>query len=140
MKKRTVKRVKNERKDLKDKINKMLLRLLILEHGPRCQICGSNRSRLGLFHILPKGRFKRIEYNRDNLLVAGWFCCHFIFHHDPYIANDRIIPRIKELKGDDYRERLATLDVTSQKITLLYLHALEKALRKELKQVDTGWK
>ena len=86
-------------------IDDLILAELIAERGPRCQICGGYKQ-LGLFHIIPKGSHPRLRFHRDNLLIAGWFCCHLPFHHSYYEARDRIVPRIKDIVGNDYEEVL----------------------------------
>jgi hypothetical protein len=103
---------------------------LISERGAQCEICGGLH-KLGLFHILPKGKYPRLRFYKENLLIAGWFCCHFVWHHSYYEARDRIEPRLKEILGDNYEEKLKILDGTAQKLT--YDRLLEI-----LKEVENG--
>lgn len=128
-----------ERTKLITEAEKTLLKILFYERGDKCEICGRKDSRLGLFHILPKGRYPRIRFSKNNLLIAGWFCCHYVFHHDFYIARDRIVPRIKELRGETYESDLQALDLMAPPINMTYLKVLVRALKKELKTLEKGW-
>jgi hypothetical protein len=108
---------------LKDAIEDLLLEELKEERGAKCELCGRN-SQLGLFHILPKGCHPRLRFTKSNLLIAGWFCCHLPWHHSYFEARDRIEPRIKELCGDDYEEKLWLLERELPKLDELTLRKL----------------
>lgn len=129
---------KSTRTRLIDACDDLMLEILKLERGERCEICGGTYN-LGLFHILPKGIYKRIRYHKMNLLVAGWFCCHYNWHHVFYIARDKIYPRIVELRGENFEDELRKLDITAPPLSESYLSVLEKALKKELKELERGW-
>lgn len=117
----------------------MLYKILIYERGERCEICGARNQRLGLFHILPKGRYPRIRFYKENILIAGWFCCHFPWHHSYYEARDRIVPRIKELRGENYEEDLIQKDQNAPKLDELYLKTIKELTEKELQTIEDGW-
>jgi hypothetical protein len=106
-----------------ERIDDLLLEKLKTERGSRCQICGKTMQ-LGLFHVIPKGSHPRLRFTERNLLIVGWFCCHLPFHHDYYIARDRIIPRIKELLGENYEEELLTLETTLPRMDRILLEEL----------------
>lgn len=131
-------RKENPRTKLIEEIDDLLLEIIKYERGERCEICGGSYN-LGLFHILPKGRYPRIRFYKQNLLIAGWYCCHFLWHHDYYIARDRIAPKIRQLRGDNYEEELTKLDVTASPLTEMHLKMLKRALGKELKALERGW-
>ena len=137
-KSRKVRRKKNPRTKLIEKLDKVLFEILLYERGERCEICGGSQQ-LGLFHILPKGRFQRIRFNKQNVLIAGWYCCHYLWHHDFYIARDRIAPKIRELRGENYEIELRQIDLTAPPLTELYLKTLLKALEKERDALERGW-
>ena len=86
---------------------------------------------LGLFHILGKGSHPRLRFYEENLLIAGWFCCHFPFHHDYYDARDRIVPRIKEIVGNDYEEVLLAVERTMPKWDRIMMEELLKGLEEQ---------
>ena len=129
---------KRPRTKLIESMERILYDILVYERGERCEICGGTYN-LGLFHILPKGEYPRIRFYKQNLLIAGWYCCHFHWHHNFYTGRDRIIPRIKELRGENFEEELRALDITATPLTDTYLRALKRALEKELKQLETSW-
>lgn len=117
------------------KCDKLLSQIILLERGSMCEICGK-RSNLGAFHILNKGTYPRIRFNKANILIAGWYCCHHPYHHNYYTARDRIIPKIKELRGDDYEDELRKLDAIAPKHNTLYLELLHEALKIELEALN----
>ncbi len=123
---------RSERAKLINKIEKLLLIKLKKERGDRCEICGK-RELVGLFHILPKGKYQRIRFNEENLLLAGWWCCHYPYHHDFYKTRDKIIPRIKELRGEDYEDRLKFLNAIEVKLTKFRLECIYHALKNTVK-------
>ena len=121
-----------------DACEHLTFEILKYKRGPKCELCGGNKQ-LGTFHILPKGRFQRLRFHKSNLLIAGWYCCHYDWHHTFIIARDVIEPRIKELCGENYEEDLRKLDLIQPKLTLTYLSTLKLALEAELKECEDGW-
>ena len=119
------------RKLLIKKCEHLLLKMLMVERGNKCEICGKKKI-LGLFHILPKGKYPRLRFYKENLLIAGWYCCHYQWHHDYYESRDRIAPRIKQLRGDDYEEKIAKVGEDCPKLTEAYLTELLLKFEKEL--------
>jgi len=130
---------KRPKTKLIEKAEAILFQILLYKRGERCEICGGPPIKLGLFHILPKGRYPRIRFHKDNLLLACWFKCHFPWHHSYYHARDIILPKIKELRGDDFEDRLRKVDATSPPVSVEYLSMLILALEKELESLDTKW-
>lgn len=133
-----MRRKKSPRTKLIEEADRLLFEILCLKRGKRCEICGG-RQKLGLFHIMPKGRYPRIRFHKRNLLIAGWFCCHYIWHHDYMLTRDRIVPRVKELRGNTYEDKLRVTDLGAKSITMVYLSALVRALKRELKSLEGGW-
>jgi hypothetical protein len=110
---------------------------ILLSKHKVCQICGNPKcGRLGVFHIFDKGRYPRLRYCRENLLVVGWLPCHAQFHqlarHDERAI--KIEERIKALRGADYVDRLKALDALGAKVTPMSLSLLKLALGQELAQ------
>lgn len=129
---------KTPRKKAIDDCEAMVFEILKYKRGAKCELCGG-KNQLGLFHILPKGRFQRLRFHKQNLLIAGWYCCHFDWHQTFIIARDKIEPRIKELRGNDYEVILRGLDLLQPKLTITYLTTLKAALEIELAEQESAW-
>jgi len=130
--KRTRLKPKSDKMKIIDHAEKLLRKILVIERGQVCELCDKGKSGLGLFHILNKQKYPRLRLDPDNTLIAGWFCCHNRFHHDPFFARDKVFPRIEELRGKDYEDRLklrhAMLPRMSATQASMYKAALEKEL------------
>ncbi len=127
------------RKRLINATKDVIRELYRIKYGSRCQICGKTRNDLGLFHILPTGRYSRLELAEDNILWAGWFCCHHKFHHDFYLAKD-IEKRIQALRGKTYYKRLQKLAETAPKMDEAQIKEYKEEYKRKLveaKQDDT---
>ena len=109
---------KSERTKWIDKCKKLLREDKFRLFGRICQFCGGAGG-LGLFHILNVGSHPRIQLHEENLLIAGWYCCHHKFHHDPYFARDIIFPKIDKICGKGWEERLSELNKTAPKLNLI---------------------
>jgi len=130
---------RSPRQKLIDEAESITFQILQYQRGSLCEICGGKTDQLGLFHILPKGRYQRLRFHKMNLLLACWFNCHYPWHHDYWIARDVIEPKIKELRGDNYENKLRALDLSAPKLTMTYLQVLIKALNIELEELERGW-
>ena len=109
----------------------MLRKILFIERGSTCELC-STRQASGLFHILPVGRFPKLQFHPRNVLLACWQPCHFVFHHDYYRAR-KIVERIKVLRGENYEEDLKVLDKLQPQLTLSHIKDIHLALSLQLK-------
>lgn len=127
---------RSDRKKLRDKIGAIHLKILRHERGDRCEICQipGNVSR---FHIMPIGSYPKLEFVDENILLVHWMnnCqAHFLHHHagsdDP--RNIRTLRRIKELRGEDYRERLSEMNKFIGTHNELYLLAKLDEFRNRL--------
>ena len=101
---------KSRKKKLRDKAGKLHLQLLKHQRDnyDTCEICGKKTDRLGRFHILRVGQSLRYEFIDNNILLTGWYCCHFPHHH--YGSNDKrnewIKKRIIQLRGKNHEEKI----------------------------------
>ena len=126
---RTPIKKKSDKKILREEIGKIHLEYLKHLRGnfDTCEICGKKTNRLGRFHILRVGQYPKLEFIDLNVLLTGWFCCHFPHHH--YGGNDpkvqHIEERIKELRGPKYRDELLLLDKIQPKQSIFYLNTLK---------------
>ena len=109
---------------------KLLFKILKKERGEMCELCGGT-ALLGTFHIMSKKTYPRIRLNKQNLLIAGWYCCHHLWHHDIEVQ-EVIHEKIKKLRGNDYRDQLKALDAFSPKLSMTRLNLLHEAFKKEL--------
>ena len=107
--------------------DKLMFAELIRERGAKCEFCGRTQG-LGTFHILRKATYPRIRYHRANLLLACWQPCHYTWHHDYKTARDKIEPKIKELCGEDYEEKLLALNLTAPRLTMTQLNLIKMSL------------
>ena len=109
--------MKSERKKHIDKCLELIRKPKIKLFGKKCQICGKS-TEVGNFHILNVGSHPRLQLYWDNIILAGWFCCHHPFHHDYYKARDVIVPRLKQLLGEDYEQQLRQKEKELPKLSL----------------------
>ena len=114
--------------------DRLIFKILVLERGLVCEICGG-RAGIGTFHIMSKKKCPRLRYHKRNLLLAGWFCCHSPWHHD-FDAKERIDAKIKQLRGEDYREEFIKMDIASEKLSVGRLGLMKEILQIELKSLE----
>lgn len=131
-------RKRSAKKVLRDKIGAYHLAYLKRQRGnyDKCEICGKKTDRLGRFHILRVGQYPRLEFVEENILLTGWDCCHYPWHH--YGPNDdrckAIHDRIKELRGNDYKDYLLARNAVAPKHTMFYLRNLLTWFEQEEKE------
>ena len=125
---------RSERKILLDKCYDYIRKILKIKHNNKCQICGRTANNLGVFHILPRGAYPRIQLLRENLLLVCWFPCHYSFHHD-FKKALVIEKRIKEICGEDYEEKLLQANLMHERLTTFNLSVIKEALKQELEQL-----
>jgi 5-methylcytosine-specific restriction endonuclease McrA len=56
-----------------------LARKVIKARDIKCVRCGKVQN-LQMAHVLPKGKYTRLRWDSDNLLLLCWYC-HFTFAH-----------------------------------------------------------
>ena len=123
---------KSDKAKLITKIETLLREQLKKERGDRCEICGRSGGNIGLFHILPKGKYPSLRFAKENILLVHWYPAHYLWHHDYHYAR-KIEQKIKKLRGEDYEKRLKVLAKISPKLTMSYMNLLYEALKKEAK-------
>ena len=67
---------KNEKKEL----NKLLHEYLRLKWGNKCLKCGK-QGVLGLSHIYPRGKYRGMEFDEDNIILLCNYPCHLGWWH-----------------------------------------------------------
>lgn len=115
--------------------------ILKLKYGERCQLCGKPANDLGVFHILPVGRYPKIRFAMQNVLISCWMRCHRLWHSDPLQA-DRFKKKIAEVKGfktfDALKESLLIYDKAAPRLSAFQISFVEMARREELKELQEG--
>lgn len=130
------KKGKSERKKIRDRIGKLHLELLKRKRNnyDKDEISNKKGVVVGRFHILSVGSHPKLEFVDENVLLVAWFPTHFAWHH--FGANHpktmHIEERIRELRGEDYREKLFEIERCMSQHSKVYLMALEQSFRREL--------
>lgn len=124
---------KSERSKLIKKCDELFFKVLVKERGRKCEICNKTKG-IGPSHILSKQKYPRLRYSQQNIILMGWYCCHQPYHHDYYDARDRIVPKIKELLGNDYEEQLKILHETMSPTDTTTLRFMKAAYEKVLEE------
>jgi len=131
------KRKKSDKKKLRERVGAVLLEVLKLERNNDgvCEICGRRTANLHKFHILSVGAHPKLEFVKENILLTDWQPCHYLHHHagadDPRAV--KIIDRIKELRGPDYRETIKAKQQYVGTMTETYLLCKLEEFTQELK-------
>lgn len=126
------------RQELINACKSLLLKILKIKRGDKCQLCGRGGNKLHLFHILPTGRYPRLVLHEANVLVSAWYCCHKPWHDLP--ASDprwrELEEKVKKLRGENYRDILLVVDKTMPKINMIYLNLKKHQLVQELEVLN----
>ena len=136
------KRKPSDKKKLREKVGAVLLQVLKLERNNNgtCEICGRHTNQLGKFHILSVGAHPKLEFVKENILLTDWMPCHYTHHHagadDPRAL--KIIERIKELRGSDYRQRLIGMKQNVSTMSEVYLMCKLEEFKQELTVLKGG--
>ena len=131
---------KSERGRLRADIGALHLKILKLKRGDICEIHNRKCGVIGRMHILPVGRYPRLEFTEINVILTSWFCSHFYTHHDFRDKRAQFTEkRILELRGHKTREDLETelkiLHKTMPRHDIGYLKLLKIAFQQELNEL-----
>ena len=125
----------------------LIRKIMVAERGgPICDFCGREQNNISIFHILNRSTHPRLILYRENLLLACWDTryyakrCHNLYHNDPEYTQKRLIPKIKELKGDDYKENLLIAEKMQGKLNPTALNLTKMALAQELETLISTYK
>lgn len=125
---------KSTKRVLIDDCKTLLRKILIAERGAGCELSGRPANGLGLFHILPEGRYPRISLHPQNLLLVNWHPYHYIWHHDPH-RKDEVESKIKRLRGENYKEELLKVNALAPKLTMTQLNNIYVVLKIEVESL-----
>lgn len=114
----------------KEELNRLLYILIELRDGKRCLKCGRIDT-LNLAHIYPKGKYRKMEFDEDNLMFLC-FNHHFHWAH----KNPREFDKWLEIVLP--KERLQRIDLMAQTTirTPLDYNAIRLYLEDEIKKYD----
>lgn len=124
----------SSRARLVQKTQDLMREILKIERGDLCEICKRRRDGLGVFHILPVGGYPRLRFHFQNVLLACWYPCHKNWHHDFYKAQE-IDKRIKELRGENYKDKIAALEFSAPKMDALRIRMTHDAFEEHLRRL-----
>lgn len=116
-----------------DECDTLVTKIMSLLYGNTCQICGKKCNDCGTFHILGKGAYPQLRYAYQNILWAGWSCCHHPWHNDLNKAKKIIEPKIIRLLGENYKEDLMKLSGRLQ--DKMDLEIIKQRLEKRYKEL-----
>jgi hypothetical protein len=127
---------KSDRKKLREEIGRLHLQILRIKRGDRCEICQVPSDDLARFHIITVAADPRLEFIDENVLIYArnhWHCCHEPYHRDIYgVLGQRIVRRIEELRGKNYRRELKLRSRYVGRMSGMYLLALRENMKQEL--------
>ncbi len=122
----------------------LLSKIVRKERGGICEVHNRKCPRLGVSHILPKGRHERLRFYRQNLIVCGWWCSHQPSHHSSINPKSggfdhRAVEyeqAIASKLGVDYKNQLLIAEKTQPRLKTFYLKTLRLAFMQELRRLS----
>ncbi len=118
---------KSARGKLLVECDSLFRQIILRERLNRCEWCKQIKG-LSVSHILPKGRYPRLRYLRENVLLLCTGCHIFKWHKSPLEAAKFMI----ETRGEDYEDKLKVYDISLPKLTnhqiQLYIFTFKQAL------------
>lgn len=91
-----------------------------------CVLCGARRPDLGVMHILGKKAHPELRWDLNNVVLAGWGCCHQPYDHDP--KRRPCIERLIEKHFSNYKNALNERKCNALK--KLYMPAVKENLER----------
>lgn len=143
---RTKLKYRSSRGKLIQKLDDIFRQIIRLHRGHTCEICGRQETSLAfplsIFHILPKGKYPRMRFHSQNVLLACFSpfqnktYCHNAWHE--CCAHEREYKKVEEgivrLLGKEYWDELLKLDAIQPKHNKVYLNMLLAGYKIELKE------
>ena len=129
--KRTRLKKKSVNMELIIEIENLFRESLKRKRGRFCQLCLRRAcGPVGLFHILPKGKYPKLRFHEANVLLVGWLPCHSKWHTD-YFTGKVIEKRIQELRGRNYEDKLKIIDKGMPKLSMFQLRLIYQSVKQE---------
>ncbi len=88
----------------KNVLHKLMKDLLILRDGEKCLRCNKTE-RLQMSHIYPKGHYRRMEFDPDNLKLLCVGCHLYWWHKEPMMAHAWLESRVPKERIDKLKMR-----------------------------------
>lgn len=119
-------------KKQKKELNALLHEYCRLRDGDKCLHCGKSGD-LQLSHIYPKGRYKKMEFDEDNLKLLCWHCHFGWWHKNPIEAHEWLkeILSAKRLRDLQFRAQTVNKTILDFKLVKIYLEQKIKKLNEE---------
>lgn len=118
--------MKKNQKLLRSQLNGLLHRLLELRDGS-CLRC--RKTPFQMSHIFPKGRYRSMEFDPDNVKALCW-SCHWWWHKSPLEAHEFLSRIMSKERLDRLRLASQTARKVDLKLQKLYLESEIKKLEK----------
>jgi Bacteriophage Lambda NinG protein. len=118
-------------KSEKKNIQKLLREIVFLRDGEACLKCGKTEA-ISLSHIYPKGRYRSMELDPDNLKPLCYACHLLWWHKNPIEAHEWLQTAIPKKRLD----RLKLMANTSNKVPEYKLYKLW--CEQEIKRLKSG--
>ncbi len=109
-------------------INGLLRQVIILRDGERCLKC-SGTERLQMSHIYPKGKYRKMEFDEQNLKILCYGCHIHWWHKNPIEAHEWLEQTIEKKRLERLKLRARTIDKSTIDYKLLKLY-LENIIKK----------
>ena len=107
------------------KIDKLFRETVLSKREHKCEWCGKSPETVFISHILPKGKYPRLRFVEDNVLLLCYYCHMERWHKNPLEAEAFIMEKF----GKDYRKELLIIEKTQDPHTMFYLYCLHDFLK-----------
>lgn len=116
----------------KKELNELLHELIALRDGNKCLRC--NKSDWQKSHIYPKGRYKKLEFDDENIIPLCYACHLHFWHKNPIEAHEWLQTVIDKKRLDRLRLRSQTSGDGTRNYKLLKIY-LESKIKKLIKEI-----
>ena len=117
------------------KLDKMFRQIMLLKRGSECEWCKKTNNPVYVSHVLPKGKYVRLRYVEENVLLLCYYCHIHKWHKNPHEAMEFV----RKYKGEKHFEKLYDTERWSGRHDGLYLMALEMNFKNELERLTKGY-
>lgn len=116
-----------------DKTDKVFRQIILKERPNLCEHCRKKDGRqVYVAHILPKGTYPRLRYQRPNILLLCYWCHMEWAHKNPLEFREWLC----KYKGESILNDLRLMDRMLPKMDLKMVHMCLKEQLKEIKNAQ----